>query len=240
MNENTLQTTNNLKRCKVFIEQLEEQTSAYNKIISKTVNLELERDELNKQIPSKTKKIFQMIFFTFGIALLLFYIIGSNYLIPDMLSSNVGSIILIVLCFAIGLIVSYWLVIVGSKKQAKKIEEMDAEIKEGNTLSYRIQTEISDLLKSEEGQFTASIIPPAYRKSKAINRFIYYFENGHVDTMKEAVKEYDQYIHNKKMENEAHRTTVAAEATEIATKQTAKSASEAAFWSLYNAYLNEK
>ncbi len=244
MAENTLQITNNLKRSKVFIDQVEEKTSSYHKVTNKIVNLELEKDKLNKKIPSKGFRIFQMIGCSIGLTFMLSLILASNYQISDMLENTFGLeggvVVLFILSFIISIIGVYFLVINYYKNIAKKIEKIDAEIKEGNTLSDKIQAEISSLLKSEEGQFTASIVPPAYRKSKAINRFIYYFENGHVDTMKEAVKEYDQYIHNKKMENEAHRTTVAAEATEIATKQTAKSASEAAFWSLYNAYLNEK
>lgn len=244
MSENTLQITNNLKRCKDFIVQVEEKTSLYYQVTNKTVNLELEKDTLSKKIPSKGFRIFQMIGCSIGLTFMLSLILASNYQIADMIESTFGVYggvaAIFILSFIISIIGVYFLVVGNYKNINKKIDKIDSEIKEGNELSNRIQAEISNLLKSEEGQFTANIVPPAYRKSRAINRFIYYFENGHVDTMKEAVKEYDQYIHNKKMENEAHRATVAAESAEIAAKQTAKSASDAAFWSLYNAYLNEK
>ena len=40
----------------------------------------------------------------------------------------------------------------------------------------------------------------------AMEKFKYFLVNGHADTMKEAVKLYDEYLHREKLEFEATRT----------------------------------
>lgn len=80
------------------------------------------------------------------------------------------------------------------------------------------------LLQSNEGQFALANIPRDYFYPNAVDRFIFYFTNGHVETMKEAVREYDGYMHNCKMEYEAARAADANERAAAAAERAARAA----------------
>lgn len=109
------------------------------------------------------------------------------------------------------------------------------------------EKEIEKLLDSTEAKLVAKVIPPDYCDIDAVEKMIYFLQNGHADTLKEAIHEYDNYVHNQKMEVSAARQAEAAEATLSYSQQTAEAAQRTAraaegaeFWALYNAYLNEK
>lgn len=114
---------------------------------------------------------------------------------------------------------------------------------------------------SEQGKLTVSLIPPDYFFPAAIEKFIFFLRNGHADNMKEAVKLYDEYIHRENMEIEARKTRQSAEEAAYAEQQSAQQSMAAnsmmkenqnilkeiaqkeesiAFWTMYNAYLNEE
>lgn len=103
-----------------------------------------------------------------------------------------------------------------------------------------LEQPLQDLLHSPENELCKNLIPPDYRKSIIIEKFIYFFRNGHVTTMQEAVIAYDKFRHEKKME---HYASEAADNARIAANNTAnmqKSLNELEAIAAYNTYLNMK
>lgn len=160
-----------------------------------------------------------------------------------------------ILAFVIAIIIDAIITrVISVRSDEQFMEETCEEIKKAEEILSRINTGIrSDDVKLEyqlgtpEAQLVKEIIPPDYRKAKIIEKFIFFIKNGHADTIKEAVREYDNYIHNLKLEQSAKRQAEAAEASLAVGQQAAEAAERAAkaaqgaeFWSLYNAYLNEK
>lgn len=99
---------------------------------------------------------------------------------------------------------------------------------------------LQELLHSPENELCKNLLPPDYRKSAIIEKFIYFFRNGHVTTMQEAVVAYDKFRHEKKMEHYAYE---AADNARIAANNTAsmqKSLNELEAIAAYNTYLNMK
>lgn len=107
------------------------------------------------------------------------------------------------------------------KKQDKEIEEIDTEIGKTTENIQMCFYAIKDKIEIPDGQYVLSYIPKDYFYPAAIERFLFYIRNGHANSMKEAVKEYDQYIHRCKMEYEATRTATATEQTRNAAERTA-------------------
>ncbi len=112
-------------------------------------------------------------------------------------------------------------------------ENLDSEIDE-------LYNSLTKILESELGMYALEIIPKDYFYVQAVEKFIFFISNGHADSMKEALKEFDNYIHNAKMEEFAEQQYVLAEKTAKASAEAARAAKNAEFWSLYNAYLSEK
>lgn len=103
-----------------------------------------------------------------------------------------------------------------------------------------LEPQLQELLHSPENELCKNLIPPDYRKSVVIEKFIYFFRNGHVTTMQEAVIAYDKFRHEKKMERYA---SDAADSARIAADNTAnmqKSLNELEAIAAYNTYLNMK
>lgn len=160
-----------------------------------------------------------------------------------------------ILAFVVAIIIDVIITrVISVRSDEQFMEETSEEIKKAEEILSRINTGIrSDDVKLEyqlgtpEAQLVKEIIPPDYRKAKIIEKLIFFIKNGHADTIKEAVREYDNYIHNLKLEQSAKRQAEAAEASLAVGQQAAEAAERAAkaaqgaeFWSLYNAYLNEK
>lgn len=124
--------------------------------------------------------------------------------------------------------------------------------------------QLQSLMQSEEGAFAQKMIPPDYFYPAAIEKFIYFIRNGHADNMKEAVKEYDEYMHRMTIEYEAQLSRKNSEKAADYAKATAEAAADTAkatalmaqenkkmtremkeqqdsiaFWTLYNATLLE-
>lgn len=65
------------------------------------------------------------------------------------------------------------------------------------------KVQLQAYMQSEIGTLAQKVIPPDYFYPAAVEKFIYFLRNGHADTMKEAVKEYDEYMHRITLEYEA-------------------------------------
>lgn len=121
--------------------------------------------------------------------------------------------------------------------------------KRNEAIRYKANTErgledltqpLNELLGSPENELCKSLIPPDYRQAAIIEKFIYFFRNGHVTTMQEAVIAYDKFRHEKKMERYA---SEAADIARIAANNTAnmqRSLNELEAIAAYNTYLNMK
>lgn len=126
------------------------------------------------------------------------------------------------LIIAIGIVV---LMVILSKRSAdRKNERLNAEILDCQNKKNFILGKIREILASQEGTFARSFLPQDYFYPDAVERFLYYFNNGHCDTMKEAVREYDEYLHRAKMEFEARRSAIASERTAFASERAAAAA----------------
>ncbi|MBO5258439.1 MAG: hypothetical protein J6C42_13140 [Clostridia bacterium] len=138
----------------------------------------------------------------------------------------------------LSVIVSIIIIVIDDLLSNRKIHILKGRI---NSSQERIQTEISeikDFLNTPEGLLVQSLIPPDYRKADIVEKFIYFFRNGHVDTMKEAVHEYDNYRHTTAMEVAAEQSAIAAARTALQAAQTAKNAEEIKLWTMLNTYIN--
>jgi len=92
-------------------------------------------------------------------------------------------------------------------------ERMHNEINAMSAEKNGLYEKSRQILQTEEGRYAKGVVPQDYFYRDAVDKFIFYFRNGHADTMKEAVKEYDTYLHRCKLEYEAVRTREAAERT---------------------------
>ncbi len=146
---------------------------------------------------------------------------------------------------------------IGYSKEYRACQEYVAKMQE------KVDDENSDifdtiqiLMESERGKKALSIIPQDYFYPKAVEMILFYLQNGQADSIKEALKEYDQYLHRCKLEYEAERTANAAERTAKSAERTADAAMATArntasmrdsmytikqyeastnFWTIYNA-----
>ncbi len=121
------------------------------------------------------------------------------------------------LCFIfvpfIGIFLLIFAIIFANRKAKKGTDKNNQSIQEAEELLEKItdripieEANLEEFLESEEYSFVKKNIPPSYIDSTKIQMFIYYFMNGHVTTMQEAVRMYDTYAHQCKMEAYAERT----------------------------------
>lgn len=129
----------------------------------------------------------------------------------------------------------------------RKLEEIAEEIKEA-------QRKSDEYLDSDDFSKAMEFIPHDYFYIAAMEKFKYFLVNGHADTMKEAVKLYDEYLHREKLDFEATRTADEAKraadmstATAIAAKETSEYArimteqnESIEYWTKRNARAAEK
>lgn len=128
------------------------------------------------------------------------------------------------------------------KKHQMAIDHADRHLRALNegydtlvTTHYQTKKKLDELksslitkMQSEDSIFVQQLIPPDYFYPSAIDQFIYFIRNGHADNMKEAVKEYDEYMHRLTLEYNAELSRESAEKTAAYAKASAESASETA------------
>lgn len=93
----------------------------------------------------------------------------------------------------------------------KLIKEYEEEIARLQEQSSNIDTKIKQYATTSEWITAVSYIPKDYFYVSAVEKIKFFLENGHADTMKEALLLYDEYLHRKKMEYEAKRAADNAE-----------------------------
>jgi len=138
----------------------------------------------------------------------------------------------------ISTILSVLIIIVYTQKNNQKISTLTALISSSQEKAKVEFKEIQELLNSPESLLTKSLIPSDYRKAYIVEKLIYFFRNGHVDNMKEAVHEYDNYRHTAAMEAAAEQSAIAAAQTALQAAKTAKNAEEIKLWTMLNTYIN--
>lgn len=101
----------------------------------------------------------------------------------------------------------------------KKLEEIRAKIKEAEKTA-------GEYIFSDEFSKAESYVPRDYFYLSAIKKMKYFLVNGHADTMKEALKLYDEQLHREKLEYEAKRAADEARRAADMSEATAVAASE--------------
>lgn len=110
------------------------------------------------------------------------------------------------------------------------------------------------LSTSPANQLIKDLIPQDYLSIDAIDKFLFFLKNGHADTLKEALKLYDEYQHRQKLEMEAMKASASAQDAAMAaaitaaktaeisqkTKEIAKNSENTEFWAIYNAAVSEE
>ena len=140
----------------------------------------------------------------------------------------------------LSVIITVLIQIIRDTRTKRSLASYIKETEDSEKSIQKKHAEIQNLLATPESTLTQSIIPPDYRKAYIVEKFIYFFRNGHVDTMKEAVHEYDNYRHNKKIQTAAEQSAAAAAETARNSARMAKTAEEIEFWTIYNAFVNSK
>ena len=88
--------------------------------------------------------------------------------------------------------------------------------------------QITAVLESDRGIYAKNHIPEDYFYPEAVAMFQYYIRNGQADSMKEALREYDQYLHRCRLEYQATRAASASERSASAAERTAAAAERSA------------
>ena len=104
-------------------------------------------------------------------------------------------------------------------------------IRAADLLDSRIQADfrqITAVLESDRGIYAKNHIPEDYFYPEAVAMFQYYIRNGQADSMKEALREYDQYLHRCRLEYQATRAASASERSASAAERTAAAAERSA------------
>ena len=236
-----------LQKCHSCITELEQKISKMSNLSDTNTEVSSEITELqNRQTPESSKKECFGIRFLSGMILFFPLIYVSSLIFTNLnFEANVTTAML---CFVFALLLDILISSVIAKiKLSKNYQERENKIAflEKVILANQQEQKILDqelkiLLASPDALLIKELIPPDYRKSHIIEKFIYFFRNGHVDTMKEAVHEYDNYRHNKKMQNAAEESASAARETARNSAKVAKTAEEIQFWTMINTYMNSK
>jgi len=237
-----------LQKCYSFLSKLEEKSRGMSELSLKKSDLDFERSNLEKQLSINNLKKDRNSYIKATLAILYIpiFIIFKN--IADIVyqNSHIDLYVLVMLIFIIAFVVDLLIsVVIGSFLASKKsrkcsdriavLASMISTIREKQNI---LENEVYSLLESKEAELVEELIPPDYREAFAVEKFIYFFRNGHVDTMKEAVREYDTYIHNITMEAAAEESSRAAAETALQAAKTAKNAEEIQFWTMLNTFIN--
>lgn len=120
----------------------------------------------------------------------------------------------------------------------KELEEIGAGIK-------RAEQKAGEYIFSDEWKKAEEYIPRDYFYFTAMEKMKYFLINGHADSMKEAVKLYDEYLHREKLEYEARRAADMSEMTAAAASEAAEYAKiikeqneSIEFWTRMNTFVS--
>jgi len=236
-----------LQKCHSCITELEQKISKMSNLSDTNTEVSIEIAELQKRQTSENIKKE-----CFGIRLLsgmiLFFplIFVSSLILTNLnFEANISSAMSgIVLALLLDILISSVVAKIKSSKNSQervnKITFLEKVILANQQEQKILDQELKILLTSPNALLVKELIPPDYRKSYIVEKFIYFFRNGHVDTMKEAVHEYDNYRHNKKMQDAVEQSASSAAETARNAAKIAKTAEEIQFWTMINTYMNSK
>lgn len=100
------------------------------------------------------------------------------------------------ICIIVCIVIRFLLNAYNKKVKQKALQDkihLEHDLKE-------INVQLQERLHTPAYAMCQKLIPPDYRKANIIMQFIFFFRNGHVSTIKEAVILYDTYRHREIME----------------------------------------
>lgn len=101
-----------------------------------------------------------------------------------------------------------------------------------------IDVQLQERLNTPAYVLCKKLIPPDYRKSNIIMQFLFFFRNGHVSTIKEAVILYDTYQYREIMEQYTHEIAVNSCMIIKKAERMQKTLAQIEAIAAYNTYLN--
>jgi len=193
-----------LQKCYSCITELEQIISKMSNLSDTNAEVSSEIIELQKRQTSENiKKECFGIRFLSGMILFFPLIYVSSLIFTNLkFEANVTTaMICLVLALFLDILISSVVAKIKSSKNSQnrvnKIAFLEKVISANQQEQETLDQELKILLASPDALLVKELIPPDYRKAYIVEKFIYFFRNGHVDTMKEAVHEYDNYRHNR-------------------------------------------
>lgn len=239
-----LEVTQKIEGCSSKMCAMEEQIETFDSEIAKY------EEKINPTIIMRIRYSISYALMAFVILMFLFIKIGDQiaYNIP-MSDSTVYAIFngMVIVAGILSILFSILCTFLLKKRNKKKQQEVMHYKANMEQSLANLEQPLRELINSPENELCKNLIPPDYKKSAIIEKFIYFFRNGHVTTMQEAVVAYDKFRHEKKMEHYAYEAAdnarIAANNTASIANSTAsmqKSLNELEAIAAYNTYLNMK
>ena len=153
----------------------------------------------------------------------------------------------LVACAALGLFIPIMKQIIAANYEKNvmpgKLAEKDIIIEKIRVKIKEAEQKAGEYIFSDEWKKAEQYIPRDYFYLTAMEKMKYFLINGHADSIKEAVRLYDEYLHREKLEYEAKRAADMSEMTAAAANEAAEYAKiikeqneSIEFWTKMNAY----
>lgn len=175
--------------------------------------MKAESEQLRKKISTVIPGKATMLTMLSVLSLLVFGLFGAPVVLSIFRVTDPGTIYLTFILVPTVPFVSILLIRSRIVKKARAQEQADF-MRDADLLDSRIQADfrqITAVLESDRGIYAKNHIPEDYFYPEAVAMFQYYIRNGQADSMKEALREYDQYLHRCRLEYQATRAASASE-----------------------------
>ena len=175
--------------------------------------MKAESEQLRKKISTVIPGKATMLTMLSVLSLLVFGLFGAPVVLSIFRVTDPGTIYLTFILVPTVPFVSILLIRSRVVKEARAQEQADF-MRDADLLDSRIQADfrqITAVLESDRGIYAKNHIPEDYFYPEAVAMFQYYIRNGQADSMKEALREYDQYLHRCRLEYQATRAASASE-----------------------------
>lgn len=185
--------------------------------------MKAESEQLRKKISTVIPGKATMLTMLSVLSLLVFGLFGAPVVLSIFRVTDPGTIYLTFILVPTVPFVSILLIRSRVVKEARAQEQADF-MRDADLLDSRIQADfrqITAVLESDRGIYAKNHIPEDYFYPEAVAMFQYYIRNGQADSMKEALREYDQYLHRCRLEYQATRAASASERSASAAERTA-------------------
>ena len=167
--------------------------------------MKAESEQLRKKISTVIPGKATMLTMLSVLSLLVFGLFGAPVVLSIFRVTDPGTIYLTFILVPTVPFVSILLIRSRVVKEARAQEQADF-MRDADLLDSRIQADfrqITAILESDRGIYAKNHIPEDYFYPEAVAMFQYYIRNGQADSMKEALREYDQYLHRCRLEYQA-------------------------------------